>query len=301
MKNKPVVIVLAIIAAALIIYMSFGIKCVQEKKDQKDLTVQIDQLSPILSAEIATPEDLAKRLADAEARLAAQKEVLPAKISNAEVVEAIVKLAGENHVKAIPLNADPVSAEKVEEIEYRVLKVRIQAEGNQSDLLAFIGMLEGGTIKTLAVNNVELSRVESVQELRKSQELQATEQVMQDIQKLLDLQQSPDRQAVKEALRKSLQELAEELQTAQQSPETGGLMQQLQDTQDLLKQSGDIKQLPDAQVLYQESIQDIQQLQDIQGLQNVANVPDEWIWNASLDIVIYAQPIPAATATPNPT
>ena len=140
----------------------FGMSCLKQQNEQKDFSDQIAQLSPILEEELPGPDDLAQRRTDAEEKLAARQAFLPTGISSAEILESVIRLADKSHIKDLSLCIDPLSSDNVGENEYRVLVINIKAKGNFPDLLDFIGMLEDGTIRALAINRISVIQADGM-------------------------------------------------------------------------------------------------------------------------------------------
>jgi hypothetical protein len=154
-KVKLAIVILIIIL--LVVYYSFGTGYLKQRQAQKELTLQIADVTQTLALIPEPPQDLEQRLAIAQANLAAEQNAFPTKMNTTQVINTILELAADCEVKAIPLITQPWSTEMVGEHEYSVFRLSVVAEGSLPQLLTFISQLENGELNTLLVENLSVT------------------------------------------------------------------------------------------------------------------------------------------------
>ena len=97
-------------------------------------------------------------MAEAQERLDAEKSAFPSEVNSIKVVDAILDLADECEVKAVPLITQPRGAVEVGEHEYRALRLRVTIEGSLVQLLTFVDKLEKWEFETLIIEKLEVDR-----------------------------------------------------------------------------------------------------------------------------------------------
>lgn len=147
------------IIALLAVYVHLGMGYMGQVEEHEALTSQIAGVRQALAQIPEAPQYLEQQLAAAEASLAAVQDAFPSRINSTEVIEAILELAENTDVKAIPLGIQPWSIETVGEHNYGVLRLTAAVQGGFSQLLSFVSQLENGEFKTLIVENLSVTRV----------------------------------------------------------------------------------------------------------------------------------------------
>ena len=157
MKGKLLIALLII--TLLVVYYLFGMDYMKQRKENEALASQITDAKQALAQIPEPPEDLEQRLAIVQASLTATQGSFPSKMNSTQVVNAILGLADDCKVKAIPLVTQPWSIEDIEEHNYYVLRLNVAVEGSFSHMVSFIGKLENGEFETLIVENLSVTRV----------------------------------------------------------------------------------------------------------------------------------------------
>lgn len=144
--------VVALVAYSLI-WMDYSNKQTQKN----DINFAIDQIWPRVQAGIPpVPENQEQRLEAARVKLEAEKEAFPTRMSATELMETVIQLADEHHVKTV-LQTQKKEAEIGEGDGHYLLNSSVRATGKLADLVAFISYLEDGPIATLEVGGVSYS------------------------------------------------------------------------------------------------------------------------------------------------
>jgi len=159
-KSKLPIVILIIILSVL--YYLFGTDYMNQRREQKALASQIAEVTQMLGEIPEPPQDLEQRLEIAQASLAAEQSTLPSEVDTTQVIDAILRLADDCGVKAIPLATEPWTIEKIGEHGYHVFRLNLAVEGGFSQLVSFVKRLENGEFETLIGENVSVARVTEV-------------------------------------------------------------------------------------------------------------------------------------------
>lgn len=152
-------LITSLIIILLVVYAYFGMDYIKQRQEHEVLFSQITEVTQTLRQISKPPQDMAQRLAAAQASLAAEQSAFPGKINSAEVVNTILKLADDAEVKAIPLVTQPWSMENAGEHDYYVFRLNVTVEGSFSQLVSFVSQLENGKFKTLIVEDLSITGV----------------------------------------------------------------------------------------------------------------------------------------------
>ncbi len=159
MKSRLIITFLIIaIIALLAVHYFVGMDYLRQRQGQETLTAQITKATQTLAQTPKPPQDLAQRLAAAEASLAAAQSALPKDLNSTRVINAILELADACQVKAIPLATQPWSLEKIGK-GYHVFRFNMTIRGSFSQLSTFVSQLENGKFETLIIENLDVTRV----------------------------------------------------------------------------------------------------------------------------------------------
>jgi hypothetical protein len=156
MKNKLLMVLL--FAVLLAVYCLWGLDYMKQRQQQESLSYQIADSTLALAQMPQPAEGLEQRLATAQANLAAAESDFPAQVNSTLAIKAILNLADDIGVKAIPLVTQPWSVEKNGEHNYYVLRLNVSALGSFSSLTKFTEGLENGEFPTLIIENLTASR-----------------------------------------------------------------------------------------------------------------------------------------------
>jgi hypothetical protein len=172
MKGRLPISILIIIL--IVAYTYFGMGYLTQRQEQEALTQQIAEATQSFAKLPEPPQDLEQRLAAAQENLTAKQNAFPSKISSTEVTSNILKLANDCEVKAVPLETQPWSIEKIGEHDYQVLRLELAVEGSFLYLSQFIRELEDGKFETLIVEDLNVTTVEEQSEEETALERQLT-------------------------------------------------------------------------------------------------------------------------------
>ena len=93
-----------------------------------------------------------------KAGLAAAQGALPLEVNSTRVIDAILRLAENSRVKAIPLTTKPWAKDTVV-TGYYAFRLSMSASGEFPQVSSFIGQLESGEFASVVVESLAVSRV----------------------------------------------------------------------------------------------------------------------------------------------
>jgi hypothetical protein len=157
---KGKLLVIPLIVVLLVVYAYFGMGYLKQRDEQEGLASQITEVTQLLREVPQPAQDLEQRLEAARAGLAAEQSLLPGKMNSTEIVDAILRLADECGVKAIPLTTERWSTENIGEYNYSVFRLDVVIQGFFAELVDFLGQLENGELETLIVEDLSVVRVD---------------------------------------------------------------------------------------------------------------------------------------------
>lgn len=159
MKSKVIITILIVaIVALLAVYYFLGMDYLRQSQENEALTAGINEAAQTLAETPKPPQDLEQRLVAAESNLAAVQSAFPIDLNSTQVINAILRLADECQVRAIPLVTKPWSMESIGE-GYHVFRLNVTVRGGFSQLVSFVDQLENGALKTLVVENLNVTRL----------------------------------------------------------------------------------------------------------------------------------------------
>jgi len=158
LKSKLILIFLIIAVIALLaVYYFLEMDYLRQRQGHEALTAQINEATRTLAKTPEPPQDLEQRLAAAQASLAAAQSDFTRDLNSTQVINAILKLAEDCQVRAIPLVASPWSFESVGE-GYHVFRLNMAVRGSFLQLTSFVSQLEKGEFGTLVVEHLSVTR-----------------------------------------------------------------------------------------------------------------------------------------------
>lgn len=158
LKRLPITFLIVAVIALLAVYYSLGADYLRQSQGNEALADQVTGATQALAQTPLPPADLAQRLAAAEASLAAAQGALPGDLNSTRVVNAILELADDCQVKAIPLSTKPWTTEKTGG-GYDVFRLSMVIRGSFPRLSSFVSQLESGELDTIVIENMEVARV----------------------------------------------------------------------------------------------------------------------------------------------
>ncbi len=159
MKGRLLVAVLIILSS--VVYGYFGTDYMKQRGEQAELASQIAEVTRAVKGTADPPDGIQERLSSARARLAAEQNAFPSEVSSSAVVSAVLELADDCGVSAVPLETRPWTSEKVGDYTYRVLRLSVTASGSYTQVLNFVDGLESRKLETLVVKRVSVTRIQA--------------------------------------------------------------------------------------------------------------------------------------------
>lgn len=147
-----------LIVTLLVGYYRLGTGYLELRREHEQLGYQIAGASQTLARMPRPPQGLEERLAAARADLADAEAHFPSRLNSTRIINAILELAGDNGVKAIPLITRPWAVAKNGEHDYYVFRLNILATGSFPQLVEFTDRLENGEFPTLIIESLNVTR-----------------------------------------------------------------------------------------------------------------------------------------------
>ncbi|HEY33651.1 MAG TPA: hypothetical protein G4O10_11195 [Dehalococcoidia bacterium] len=151
---------LAVAVAVVILLAVYGVLTsgyLKQGSEQDRLLSEIEEIDQSIQDLEEPPPDRLEELVMLQASLAAEQETIPSEVNNSDVIEAILNLAQETGVKAIPLVTAPWSKRSVGTKTYRVFQISVEVEGTFAQVSEFIDSLENGEFNTLLVDQLNVT------------------------------------------------------------------------------------------------------------------------------------------------
>ena len=148
------IIALIVLAGA---YYFLGRDYLESGRGNEALTSRIAEVGGTLARTPPPPRDGEQRLAAAQASLAAGEDAFPHDLNSTRVINAILEMADDNGVSAIPLITQPWSAADAGG-GYSVFRLNVTARGSFPQLVSFVERLENGELDSLIVEQLSVSR-----------------------------------------------------------------------------------------------------------------------------------------------
>ncbi|OGO21878.1 MAG: hypothetical protein A2144_04805 [Chloroflexi bacterium RBG_16_50_9] len=156
MKNLTLILVAAAVVL-LVAYAFLGMDYLKHRQQYETLGNQIAKASQTLDRTPASPQDLALKLAAAEASLASVQDAVPKDLNSTQIINTVLKLADACQVKVIPLVTKPWSVENIGQA-YHVFRLNIIVKGSFSQLTSFVNKLEDGEFKSIVIEDLDVIR-----------------------------------------------------------------------------------------------------------------------------------------------
>ena len=155
--RKLLIIILAV--ALLAVYYILGSDYLKQGRENEALASQITEATHILAQIPPPPADLEQRLIAARTGLETVNNTLPDKLNSTRIIDAILRLADDIGVRAIPLVTQPWTTESVNGEDYSVFRVHIAVTGTFTRLSSFLSRLESGELETLVMEYLTVDSV----------------------------------------------------------------------------------------------------------------------------------------------
>lgn len=145
--------------ALLVVYYLMATDYLKQRREHKTLASQITETTQMLAQIPLPPADLEQRLSEAQSSFEATQNSFPDRLNTTRIINAILRLADDVGVKAIPLITQPWTVESISDQNYSVFRLSVTANGTFTKLASFINQLETGEPQTLVIESLLVDRV----------------------------------------------------------------------------------------------------------------------------------------------
>jgi hypothetical protein len=125
----------------------------KQRQEYRAMASRLDEVAQILAQIPAFPTDLEERLNEAQRSYEAVRDSFPDQMNTTGVINAILALADDAGIKAIPLITQPWMPENINNQDYSVFRLSVTASGEFTRLVDFIDRLETGEPPTLVIES----------------------------------------------------------------------------------------------------------------------------------------------------
>jgi hypothetical protein len=143
----------------LVVYYLMVTDFLKQRRENKALASQIAETTQILAEIPPSPADLEQRLSAARSDFEATQNSFPDRLNTTRIINAILKLADDVGVKAIPIVTQPWTVESLSYHNYSVFRLSVTATGEFTKLVSFINQLETGEPQTLVIESSLVDRI----------------------------------------------------------------------------------------------------------------------------------------------
>jgi hypothetical protein len=157
--NRRLISTILIIAVVglLAVYYFLGTDYLKYRHENEALAAQITKATRTLGETPQPAPDLPQRLASARASLADEQSTFPSDLNTTRIINAILRLAEDCKVKAIPLITRPWTKDSAGR-DYYVFRLTMAVRGGFAQLSSFISRLENGELETIVIENLSVTR-----------------------------------------------------------------------------------------------------------------------------------------------
>jgi len=158
MKIKRSELAVVFFVILVIAYLIFTVIYVNQRGDQKAVKSDIKVAESLLSESEARRSSLEQQLTAVEAELEAEMALFTSDLSSTPVLDAVLELGQASQVKIVNTRSQLASDSQVGEHTFTILPFYLRAEGDFSQLMAFLDRLEKETFDTLLVKSVKIAQ-----------------------------------------------------------------------------------------------------------------------------------------------
>jgi hypothetical protein len=146
----------------LVVYYLMVTDYLKQRREHTTLASQMDEAAATLAQIPPSPTDLEERLSAAQSSFEAVQYSFPDILNTTGIINAILGLADDAGVKAIPLITQPWTVESVSDHNYSVFRLSVTATGTYTELADFINRLETGEPPTLVIESLLVERITDI-------------------------------------------------------------------------------------------------------------------------------------------
>jgi Tfp pilus assembly protein PilO len=155
-------LVIVLVIGLLVVYYLLWTDYRDQRQNNTALASQIAGATQQLALIPPATTDIEQRQAAASAARDSLLNSYPAQLNSTQIVNAILKLALDTGVKAVPMSTQPWAMESVNETSYPVFRLQLNIKGTYTQLADFLYRLENGEPGTLAFGNLMIERTGKV-------------------------------------------------------------------------------------------------------------------------------------------
>jgi hypothetical protein len=155
-------LIIILVLALLAVYYVMVTDYFSQRRDNRALASRTEEVAQLLAQVTPTPTDLEERLSAAEGLYAETQNSFADPLSTTRIINAVLSLADDTGVKAIPLVTQPWTVESVGDYDYSVFRLTVTATGGFTEVADFIDGLETGEPTTLVITSLLVDRVTDV-------------------------------------------------------------------------------------------------------------------------------------------
>jgi hypothetical protein len=130
----------------------------KQRQEYRSMASRTEEVAQMLAQIPTLATDLEKQLIEAQSSYEAVQNSFPGQLNTTSIINAILRLADDAGVKAIPLITQPWTPENINNQDYSVFRLSVTASGDFAGLANFIDRLETGEPPTLAIESLLIDR-----------------------------------------------------------------------------------------------------------------------------------------------
>lgn len=158
MKTRRLLITILVLAL-LAVYYLMATDYFKQRRDNQALASRTEEVAQLLAQILPSPSDLEQRLSSAESLCAETQNSFPDPLNTTQIINAVLSLADDRGVKAIPLVTQPWTVESIGDYDYSVFRLSVTATGEFTEVADFIDGLESGEPPSLVITSLIVERV----------------------------------------------------------------------------------------------------------------------------------------------
>jgi hypothetical protein len=135
---------------------------IKQRQEYRVMGPRTEEAAQMLAQIPTFPADLEQQLSDAQSSYKAAQNSFPDQLNTTAIINAILRLADDAGVKAIPLITQQWASENISGQDYSVFRLSVTASGDFDGLSSFIDQLENGEPPTLVIESLLIDRATEI-------------------------------------------------------------------------------------------------------------------------------------------
>jgi Tfp pilus assembly protein PilO len=160
MKIKRSELTVVLFVILVVAYLIFTVIYINQRQDQKAVRADIKAAEKLLGESEAHRSSLEQQLTDVKVELDADVALFTSDLTSTLVVDEVLELGQASQVKIVNTRSQLASDKQVGERTFTVLPFYVRAEGEFSQLMAFVDRLEKETFDTILMKTVKIAQGE---------------------------------------------------------------------------------------------------------------------------------------------